>query len=134
MGAAESICIGETGTPLHNRLDEHLRALRNPLSYPNNSFSYQRTLHHTREDPPGAEVAVLHRSLKSLLERKLLEAVAIRRLPPEMNSKDELMDTLKGHDEAKWGGVFPPFGVNSCPLTFKFAWEGIVKSRASYYE
>ncbi|EYC40623.1 hypothetical protein Y032_0604g557 [Ancylostoma ceylanicum] len=87
--------IGETGRPLHKRLDEHLRAMRNPSSYPNNSFSHHRTLHHTREDPPGVRVTVLHRSLESPLERKLLEALAIKRLMPEINSKEELMDILR---------------------------------------
>ncbi|EYB91063.1 hypothetical protein Y032_0211g2212 [Ancylostoma ceylanicum] len=33
------------------------------------------------------------------------------------------------HDEAKWGDIFPPFGVNSSPFTFKFAWASMVESR-----
>ncbi|EYC36389.1 hypothetical protein Y032_0901g2958 [Ancylostoma ceylanicum] len=38
---------------------------------------------------------VLHCSLENNLERKLLEAPAIRRIMPEINNKDELMDTLR---------------------------------------
>ncbi|EYC25440.1 hypothetical protein Y032_0012g1893 [Ancylostoma ceylanicum] len=87
--------VGETARPLHKRIDEHLRALRNHASYPNSSFSHHRTLRHTREDPPGVRVTVLHRSLRSPLERKLLEALEIKRITPEINNRDELWDTLR---------------------------------------
>ncbi|EYB81657.1 hypothetical protein Y032_0377g259 [Ancylostoma ceylanicum] len=35
--------IGETSRPLYKRLDEHVRALRNPSCYPNSSFSRHRS-------------------------------------------------------------------------------------------
>ncbi|EYC24834.1 hypothetical protein Y032_0013g2128 [Ancylostoma ceylanicum] len=87
--------VGETARPLHKRLDEHMRALRNPSSYPNSSFSHHRTLHHTYEDPPRIKVTILHRSLDAPLERKMLEALAIKRLSPEINNKNELADALQ---------------------------------------
>ncbi|EYC25072.1 hypothetical protein Y032_0012g1686 [Ancylostoma ceylanicum] len=87
--------VGETSRPLHKRLDEHMRALRNPTSYSSSSFSRHRTLHHTYEDPPRMKVTILHRSQESPLERKVLEALAIKRLSPEINNKDEMMDALR---------------------------------------
>ncbi|EYB86176.1 hypothetical protein Y032_0283g1298 [Ancylostoma ceylanicum] len=87
--------VGETSRPLHKRLDEHMRALRNPTSYPNSSFSRHRTLHHTYDDPPRMKVTILHRSQESPLERKVLEALEIKRLSPEINNKDEMMDALR---------------------------------------
>ena len=87
--------VGETSRPLYKRLDEHLRALRNPSSYPKSGFSRHRTLHHTYEDPPAIKATVIHRSLEAPLERKLLEALAIKRLSPEINNKDELMEALR---------------------------------------
>ncbi|EYC28710.1 hypothetical protein Y032_0007g3375 [Ancylostoma ceylanicum] len=57
--------IGETGRPLHKRLDEHLRALWSPSSCPNNSFSHHGTLHHTYTRRSGLrpEEGVTHRKL-----------------------------------------------------------------------
>ncbi|EYC36808.1 hypothetical protein Y032_0854g2698 [Ancylostoma ceylanicum] len=87
--------VGETARPLYARIDEHLRALRNPASYIKSSFSHHRTSRHTREDPPGLKVTALHRSLESTLERKLMEALTINRIMPEINNRDELMDTVR---------------------------------------
>ncbi|EYB85815.1 hypothetical protein Y032_0290g1536 [Ancylostoma ceylanicum] len=72
-----------------------MRALRNPTSYPNSSFSRHRTLHHTYDDPPKMKVTILHRSQEAPLERKVLEALEIKRLSPEINNKDEMMDALR---------------------------------------
>lgn len=62
-----------------------VRALRNLGSYPSNCFSRHRTLHHTHLGPPAIKVEVLHRSLITALERRLLEVFGIRRLNPEIN-------------------------------------------------
>ncbi|EYC30718.1 hypothetical protein Y032_0004g1730 [Ancylostoma ceylanicum] len=87
--------IGETSRPLYKRLDEHVRALRNPSSYPNSGFSRHRTLCHTHEHPPAIRATVLHRSVETPLERKLIEALEIKRQSPEINNKDELMDAMR---------------------------------------
>uniref|UniRef100_A0A0N4W7N2 Doublecortin domain-containing protein n=1 Tax=Haemonchus placei TaxID=6290 RepID=A0A0N4W7N2_HAEPC len=44
---------------------------------------------------PFLKVAILHRTKDAPLERKLLEALAIKSLSPEMNNRDELMEALK---------------------------------------
>ncbi|EYB94347.1 hypothetical protein Y032_0172g339 [Ancylostoma ceylanicum] len=86
--------IGETGRPLRERLNEHRRALTSPQSYPANSFSRHRTAVHTREPPPLLEVTVLHRHLEHPVERKIMEAREIKRHRPEINSRDELAETI----------------------------------------
>ncbi|EYC11329.1 hypothetical protein Y032_0051g2148 [Ancylostoma ceylanicum] len=86
--------IGETGRPLRERLNEHRRALTSPQSYPTNSFSRHRTAVHTREPPPLLEVTVLHRHLEHPVERKIMEAREIKRHRPEINSRDELAETI----------------------------------------
>ena len=87
--------VGETMRPLHKRMDEHVRALRNPASYPKSGFSRHRVLHHQREAPPALKVSVIHRTKEAPLERKLLEAIAIKRLSPEINNRDELMEAMR---------------------------------------
>ena len=86
--------VGETMRPLYRRMDEHVRALRNPSSYPRSGFSRHRTLFHEQEAPPSLKVTILHRSKEGPLERKLLEALAIKRLSPEINNRDELMGAM----------------------------------------
>ncbi|EYC02763.1 hypothetical protein Y032_0098g3111 [Ancylostoma ceylanicum] len=76
-------------------LDEHLRALCNPSSYPNNSFSQHRTLCHMYEHPPAIKATMLHHSLEAPLERNLLEALEVKRQSPEINNRGELMDALR---------------------------------------
>ncbi|EYC28816.1 hypothetical protein Y032_0007g3445 [Ancylostoma ceylanicum] len=81
--------------PLRKRLDEHRRALTNPASYPSESFSRHRTLKHTTERAPTFRVTVLHRHLTQTLERKIMEAVEIKRHNPEINNKEELREVLR---------------------------------------
>ncbi|EYC39096.1 hypothetical protein Y032_0676g1431 [Ancylostoma ceylanicum] len=87
--------VGETMRPLRRRLDEHRRALTNPSSYASESFSKHRTLKHTYERAPMLKVTVLHRHLVNTLERKIMEAVEIRRHSPEINNKEELREVLR---------------------------------------
>lgn len=87
--------IGESGRPLKLRLDEHRRALENPASYPNEAFSKHRTLRHTVERPPSLSVKILHRHLMNVLERKVMEAMEIKRRRPEINNKEEMRDCLR---------------------------------------
>ena len=87
--------VGETMRPLFKRLDEHVRALRNPPAYPRSAFSRHRTLLHQDEEPPSLKVTVLYRSREAPLERKLLEAITIKRLSPEINNRDELIEAMR---------------------------------------
>ncbi|EYC13713.1 hypothetical protein Y032_0043g880 [Ancylostoma ceylanicum] len=87
--------VGETSRPLHKRLNEHRRALQNPSSYSSSSFSRHRTLVHTQAPAPEFDVTILHRFLENPLERKMMEAVEIRRRTPEINSKDEQLEALR---------------------------------------
>ncbi|EYC43594.1 hypothetical protein Y032_0488g2356 [Ancylostoma ceylanicum] len=87
--------VGETSRPLHKRLDEHRRALQNPSSYPSRSFSRHWTLVHRQAPATGFDVAIPHRFLENPLERKLMEAVEIRRRTPESSSKGEQLEALR---------------------------------------
>ncbi|EYC44341.1 hypothetical protein Y032_0464g1927 [Ancylostoma ceylanicum] len=87
--------VGEIMRPLRNRLDEHRRALTNPASYPLESFSRHRTLKHTTERAPAFRVTVLHRHLTQTSERKIMEAVEIKRHNPEINNKKKLGEVLR---------------------------------------
>ncbi|EYC29660.1 hypothetical protein Y032_0006g3106 [Ancylostoma ceylanicum] len=87
--------VGKTERQHRKRLDEHRRAFTHQQSYPTNSFSKHRTTMHTREFAPDFKVKVLHRHLERPLERKIMKAKEIRRLRPETNSREELVDALK---------------------------------------
>ncbi|EYC10986.1 hypothetical protein Y032_0053g2410 [Ancylostoma ceylanicum] len=87
--------VGETMRPLRRRLDEHRRALTNPASYPSESFSRHRTLRHTNDSAPKFNVVVLHRNMTRTLERKIMEAIEIKRYGPEINNKEELKEVLR---------------------------------------
>ncbi|EYC02764.1 hypothetical protein Y032_0098g3111 [Ancylostoma ceylanicum] len=89
------VLVGERGGNTLGVLDEHLRALCNPSSYPNNSFSQHRTLCHMYEHPPAIKATMLHHSLEAPLERNLLEALEVKRQSPEINNRGELMDALR---------------------------------------
>ena len=87
--------VGETGRPLYKRIDEHRRAMGNPPSYPNSSFSRHRTHAHAHQEPPSLSITVLHRSVENAMERKILEALEIKRLSPEINNREELRDIMQ---------------------------------------
>ncbi|EYC18887.1 hypothetical protein Y032_0026g1428 [Ancylostoma ceylanicum] len=87
--------IGETSRPLFERIDEHRRALTQPASYTRNAFSRHRTLRHTMERPPKLDVSVLHRNMRDPLERKIREALEIRRRTPAINSKEEMAAAMQ---------------------------------------
>lgn len=57
---------------LPEHMDEQLNAFLNPSSYPESGYSHHHNLHHEQEDAPGIKVAVLHRSLENMMERKSL--------------------------------------------------------------
>ena len=82
--------IGETSRPLHKRMEEHLRALRSPQSYPENPFSRHRTLRHAQERPPELRISILHRNVVDPVERKIKEALEIKQREQPINSKEEM--------------------------------------------
>ena len=76
------------------RLDKHRHALENPASYPEEAFSKHRTLKHTVERPPSLSVEILHRHLTNVLEKKVMEAIEIKRRRPKVNIKEEMRDSV----------------------------------------
>lgn len=87
--------IGETGRPLHERIDEHIRALNNPSckSYVDAPLARHRVVAH-RSGQPRIEVQVLHTST-STIKRKIIEAMWIRSEQPALNMKAEMEDAIK---------------------------------------
>ena len=70
--------IGETGRPLYKRMEEHIRALRSPQSYPENPLSKHSTLKHAQEVSPQLQVTIVQRNLIDPVERKIREAMEIK--------------------------------------------------------
>ena len=87
--------IGETGRPLYKRMDEHIRALRSPHSYPESPFSKHRTLRHAQEMPPELRVVILYRNLVDPVERKIREALEIKQCVPPINNKEEMRMAMR---------------------------------------
>ncbi|VDP17795.1 unnamed protein product [Heligmosomoides polygyrus] len=88
--SCEEFYIGETARPLWKRMDEHVRALRNPQSYPDNPFSKHHTLKHTREPPPQLRFSIFHKNLADPVERKIKEALEIKHWEPPINNREEM--------------------------------------------
>ncbi|XGW28958.1 hypothetical protein V3C99_008620 [Haemonchus contortus] len=93
--ACKEFYIGETSRPLHKRMDEHLRALRSPQHYTENPFSRHRTLRHPQERPPKLYVSILHKNVEDPVERKIKEALEIKKLNPPINSKEEMKMAMR---------------------------------------
>ena len=84
---------GETDRPLNNRIMEHIRAAKNPQTYPNNILGqHYHTVHFNH--PVDISVAVLDIQRNSL-KRKLSEALFIHRDKPLLNEKSELETVVK---------------------------------------
>ena len=84
---------GETDRPLNNRTVEHIRAAKNPQSYPNNALG-----HHYNTAHPNCQVNVSVLILdiqRNTLKRKLSEALYIHRNKPSLNDKSELESIVK---------------------------------------
>ena len=84
---------GETDRPLNNRKAEHIRAVRNPKSYPNNALG-----HHYNTAHPNCQVdinVVILDIQRNTLKRKLSEALQISRSKPSLNDKSELESIVK---------------------------------------
>ena len=76
-------------------MNEHKRALRTPQSYPDSAFSKHRTSRHATEAPPELHVEILHKNISNTIERKIREALEIRKQKPPINGKEEMKETLK---------------------------------------
>ena len=86
-------CQGETDRPLNNRIVEHIRAAKNPQSYPNNALG-----HHYNTAHPNCQVdisVVILDIQRNTLKRKLSEALYIHRNKPSLNDKSELESIVK---------------------------------------
>ena len=84
---------GETDRPLNNRIVEHIRAAKNPQSYPNNALG-----HHYNTAHPNCQVdisVVILDIQHNTLKRKLSEALYIHRNMPSLNDKSELESIVK---------------------------------------
>ena len=84
---------GETDRPLNNRIVEHIRAAKNPQSYPNNALG-----HHYNTAHPNCQVdisVVILVIQRNTLKRKLSEALLIHRNKPSLNDKSELESIVK---------------------------------------
>ena len=84
---------GETDRPLNNRIVEHIRAAKNPQSYPNKALG-----HHYHSVHPNCQVdirVVILDIQRNTLKRKLSEALFIHRNKPSLNDKSELESLVK---------------------------------------
>ncbi|VDP40567.1 unnamed protein product [Heligmosomoides polygyrus] len=88
--SCDEFYIGETAGPLRKRIEEHLRALRSPQSYPDNPFSKHRTFRHTQDPQPQLRVSILHKNVSDTVERKIKEALEIQRWRPPINKREEM--------------------------------------------
>ena len=87
--------IGESRRSLRERLNEHARAFKTSQSYPNGAFSKHRTLRHAMEAAPRLHVEILHKNIGNTAERKIREALEIRKQKPPINGKEEMKEALK---------------------------------------
>ena len=84
---------GEADRPVHFRIQEHLRAASNPLSYPNNAMGQHYSKYH-KNCKPSLEVAILDIQ-QHTTKRKLSEAIYIHKNKPNLNDKSELENIVK---------------------------------------
>ena len=83
---------GEADRPVHLRIQEHLRAASNPLSYPNNAMGHYSKYHHNCK--LSLEVSILDIQ-QHTTKRKLSEAIHIHKNKPNLNDKSELENIVK---------------------------------------
>ena len=86
------VYIGESSRTLNDRLKEHLRYARNPIS-----TSYEALAVHYRDQHVGLQPSLSFKLLaveRSTIPRKISEALYIQRFNPQLNDKEECV-TLK---------------------------------------
>ena len=84
---------GETDRVLKDCIQEHIRAIRNPMSYPNNALG-----HHYITTHQGCQMNISVRILdvqRNTLKRKVSEALYIYNEKPSLNDKSELESLVK---------------------------------------
>ena len=86
------IYIGETGRTAKERLSEHLRCATSPTakSYRDKALALHYSQFHPSTTPDLSFTIIT--TEKSLLHRKILEAVFINKLKPSINLKEEMSD------------------------------------------
>ena len=86
--------IGESGRALSARISEHQRALWNPgkKSYVDTPLARHRVAAH-HDDTPDIRVTILGVETDTV-RRKILEAIWIKRVRPQINIKKEMEDAL----------------------------------------
>ena len=87
--------IGETGRPLHARINEHMRSLINPSkkSYSDAPLARHRVSEHHNK-VPSIKVEILAIA-GSTIKRKVMEAMWIQREHPQLNIKKEMEEAMK---------------------------------------
>ena len=84
---------GEADRPVHYRLQEHIRAASNPLSYHKNAMGqHYSECHHNCK--PSLEVSILDIQPHTT-KWKLSEALLIHEHKPKLNEKSELESIMK---------------------------------------
>ena len=85
---------GETYRPCHDRFAEHIRAANNPASYPNNAVSKHYSDCHVNCVSSKLSFTILYRQ-SSTARRKISEAIMISKHEPNINVREELVETMK---------------------------------------
>lgn len=84
---------GEADRPLHDRIGEHLRAMKNPSAHPNNAMGQHYATAHPGVKP---RISVIILDCKpNTVKRKISEALYIQKQTPELNDKTELESIVK---------------------------------------
>ncbi len=80
--------------PCHDRFGEHIRAANNPTSYLNNAIGKHYSEFHQNCKSAKLEFTIVDRQ-SSTARRKISEAVMISKQEPNINIREELVDTMK---------------------------------------
>ena len=84
---------GETYRPCHDRFSEHLRAANNPASYTNNAVGKHYSEHH--QNCESKLIFTILDRQTSTARRKISEAILISKDEPNINLREELVETMK---------------------------------------
>ena len=83
----------ETNRPLNHRIREHIRAIRNPMSYPNNAIGHHYSIAN-KDSQMNISVSILDIQ-RNTLKRKVSEVLYIYKEKPSINDKSELENLVK---------------------------------------
>ncbi|EFP08203.1 hypothetical protein CRE_04414, partial [Caenorhabditis remanei] len=88
------VYVGETGRPLSDRIDEHVRAANKPSlkSYSNTVWAkHSKSVHNGESLKLTIKVLTVERNTN---KRRAVEATYINTLKPSLNTKEELTDMV----------------------------------------